>query len=650
MNSQKTSILLFTAILLFSFLSVDASASVPKEGKHPILIISSYNPDSRSTAGSIYDFVEMLSSYDEELPVALENMNCRSFPEATVWKDRLRALSEKYKGDSKPSLLVLIGQEAWAAYLDLEKEYPKHDVPVIVSQVSRNLIHLPTDTATLRTWLPTSYDFFTNVGDASVKGGVFYDYDIAGNISLIRQLYPDTRNIAFISDNSYGGVSLQALMRKEMEKYADLNLILLDGRENTVYSMCDRIRKLPEHTAILIGTWRVDMYDGFSVQNSTYMMASAAGNIPTFSLTSVGVGYWAIGGIVPAYRSQGADMAKGVINWLKSGETKGLEPDILSNKLMLDIRLIKERNIDVSTLKFNLPIEYVNREVTFFERYQYYIWGTFALLIFFGGAFITVLVFYLRTKRLKDELERSQSELIIARDRAEESNRLKTSFLANMSHEIRTPLNAIVGFSDVLTSVPVSHEDAEGYARLIRINSELLLRLINDILDISRLESGKLNFKYEETEVVDVCRNLLDSFSRSYGDLNENSFRFVSSYEHLMVPVDMNRLQQVIINLLSNANKFTREGVVTLSVEPDDEPDTLRFAVTDTGIGIPEEKRQLIFERFEKLDEFVQGTGLGLSICLLTVEHWGGKIWVDPDYHQGARLIFTHPTNIQTNN
>jgi signal transduction histidine kinase len=649
MYSQKTNILLLFATW-FSFLSVQASVAVPQEGKHPILIISSYNPDSRSTAGSIYDFVEGLASYNEDVPVALENMNCRSFPEATVWKDRLRALADKYQGDSKPSLLVLIGQEAWAAYLDLEKERPNHDIPVIVSQVSRNMIDLPTDTATLQTWLPVSHDFFTDETNTCVKGGVFYDYDIAGNISLIRQLYPDTRNIAFISDNSYGGVSLQALMRKEMKRYPDLNLILLDGRENTVYSICDRIRKLPEHTAILIGTWRVDMYDGFSVQNSTYMMASAAGNIPTFSLTSVGVGYWAIGGIVPAYRSQGSDMAKGVVRWFKSDETKGLEHVILPNKLLLDSRLMKERNIDMSRLTITVPVEYTNRDITFFERYEYYIWGTFALLIFLGGAFVTLLVFYLRTKRLKNELVRSQSELIVARDRAEESNRLKTSFLANMSHEIRTPLNAIVGFSDVLTSVPISPEEAEGYAHLIKINSDLLLRLINDILDISRLESGKLNFKYEETEVIEVCRNLLDSFSRSYGEVNSNNFCFVSSFEHLTVAVDMNRLQQVIINLLSNANKFTHEGSITLSVEPDNNADTLRFAVTDTGIGIPPEKQRLIFERFEKLDEFVQGTGLGLSICLLTVERWGGKIWVDSNYHQGARLVFTHPTNIQTNN
>ena len=237
-----------------------------------------------------------------------------------------------------------------------------------------------------------------------------------------------------------------------------------------------------------------------------------------------------------------------------------------------------------------------------------------------------------------------EQELEQARQLAEKAE-LKQSFLANMSHEIRTPLNAIVGFSDVLASGGSSEDEQQGYVDIIKTNSDLLLRLINDILDVSRLEADRVTFTFEECDVVPLCQRVLASVSQARK--SENEFIFECDRESMDMRTDTQRLQQVIINLLSNADKFTRNGKITLGLKVDEKQREVLFSVSDTGTGIPLEKQKLVFERFEKLNEYVQGTGLGLSICKLTVEKWGGEIWVDPGYTDGARFVFTHPLDIE---
>lgn len=246
------------------------------------------------------------------------------------------------------------------------------------------------------------------------------------------------------------------------------------------------------------------------------------------------------------------------------------------------------------------------------------------------------------------DLKQIEEMLVNERDRAEASDRLKSAFLANMSHEIRTPLNAIVGFSDVLASGGISVDEQQGYVDIIKTNSDLLLRLINDILDVSRLEADRVTFTIEKCDVVPLCQQVLASVSQARK--SENEFIFECDRESVDLRTDTQRLQQVIINLLSNADKFTRNGKITLKLEVDDEKRVATFSVSDTGTGIPLEKQKLVFERFEKLNEYVQGTGLGLSICKLTVEKWGGEIWVDSGYTDGARFVFTHPFEIEQPN
>lgn len=610
-------------------------------GEHPVLIISSYNPDAGRTSSNISDFMEEFQRLGGTNTVALENMNCKSFSEAPFWEKRMAGLLSKYQNDKSPALIVLIGQEAWAAYLSLEDSV-RGNTPVVSALSSRNAILLPGDTIDLKTWMPESVDFFTDFPDSPIKAGFVYEYDVEANINMVKQMYPDTENIAFISDNSYGGVAMQAYVVKEMKKFPELDLILLDGRVNTIYTICDRLHELPEHTAVLMGTWRVDMNDGYFMRNATYAMMEAAPALPTFSLSSAGLGYWAVAGIVPAYRALGKEMARQSYRLLTDPQDGNTHMEVIPNETILDGKLVKEKKLNITGLP--QPVKMLNVTPSFYEQYKYHIWSVGAvLLVLLGGLFVP-LYFYYHTKKLKDELEVSEGALREAKDRAEESSRLKSAFLANMSHEIRTPLNAIVGFSDVLSAGGASEEEQRGYFEIIRTNSDLLLRLINDILDVSRLEADRVILSLESCNVVQICQQVVASVAQARRSTNQ--FLFECEREVVEMRTDVQRLQQVVINLLSNADKFTKEGTITLKLELDTARNVAVFSVTDTGCGIPLDKQKRVFERFEKLNEYVQGTGLGLSICKLTVEKWGGEIWIDPAYTDGARFMFTHPMNL----
>ena len=236
-------------------------------------------------------------------------------------------------------------------------------------------------------------------------------------------------------------------------------------------------------------------------------------------------------------------------------------------------------------------------------------------------------------------LKQTEQELIAAKERAEESNKLKTAFLANMSHEIRTPLNAIVGFSNLLAETDDIGERRE-YMRVVEENNELLLKLISDILDLSKIEAGTFEFNYGRVDVNRMCEETVCSLSLKVKD-KPVELIFGEHDAQCCVVGDKNRLIQVITNFINNAVKFTDEGSITLGYRT--EGGELLFHVEDTGSGISEEHRQSIFDRFVKLNSFAQGTGLGLSISKSIVEQMGGRIGVESEVGRGSRFWFTIP-------
>lgn len=238
-------------------------------------------------------------------------------------------------------------------------------------------------------------------------------------------------------------------------------------------------------------------------------------------------------------------------------------------------------------------------------------------------------------------LKNMEAELQHAREKAENADRSKSAFLANMSHEIRTPLNAIVGFSELLASAS-TEEEKKQFLEIVQSNNEMLQQLIADILDLSKIEAGILEFVFTDVDINLLMSDLKQQFRMRVAERGLPVQVISETPDSVcQIRTDRNRLAQVVSNFLTNAMKFTSEGTITLGYKS--YPDHLYFYVTDTGSGIPENKRAKIFDRFVKLENDKQGTGLGLSICQTIVHRFGGEIGVKSELEQGSTFWFTLP-------
>lgn len=331
-------------------------------------------------------------------------------------------------------------------------------------------------------------------------------------------------------------------------------------------------------------------------------------------------------------------------------EAAGLYRDFL-----LEQKKEKERNEEITTSEFAtmLNLQQLNAEKVRLEKISQkkQLQNTRTILFSVLGLLCIVVIFLWQQRKLNAKLHRAKNkldeqnrtlikaeeELRKAKEVAEQSNWLKTMFIQNMSHEIRTPLNSIVGFSGVLVDLLDEKEDIGQYVALIESNSKLLLKLVGDILDISILDS-EVEIKHNAVDVNACCQASIDAAGASF----DPGVRliFEPACDELIINSNYNYIVQVLDNLLGNASKFTHEGSVTLAYEVKKEENQLIFTVTDTGIGIPVEEQERVFERFVKLDNFSQGAGLGLSICRIVAERLGGYLRIDKGYTQGTRVIF----------
>ena len=331
-------------------------------------------------------------------------------------------------------------------------------------------------------------------------------------------------------------------------------------------------------------------------------------------------------------------------------EAAGLYRDFL-----LEQKKEKERNEEITTSEFAtmLNLQQLNAEKVRLEKISQkkQLQNTRTILFSVLGLICIVVIFLWQQRKLNAKLHRAKNkldeqnrtlikaeeELRKAKEVAEQSNWLKTMFIQNMSHEIRTPLNSIVGFSGVLVDMLDEKEDIGQYVALIESNSKLLLKLVGDILDISILDS-EVEIKHNAVDVNACCQASIDAAGASFDP--GVKLIFEPACDELIINSNYSYIVQVLDNLLGNASKFTHVGSVTLTYEVKKEDNQLIFTVTDTGIGIPVEEQERVFERFVKLDNFSQGAGLGLSICRIVAERLGGYLRIDKGYTQGTRVIF----------
>lgn len=639
---MRTGILLLLSVLFNLPLWAQAERrTAPQKELAPVVIVSSYNTAVRHVNENLAEFFEEYTRSGLPNPITVEDINAHNLPDCLGWRVRLRRVLRKYyeKGN-RPACIVLLGLESSSVFFSFDDPELKR-TPVVVGMRGSALVKIPAqERLDIAAWDPESYDLTKDFNDYNIVGGQLYYYDVKRNLDLIKRFYPKCNTLTFMTDNTLRGVTMHALFKKYVQNDRRFEVNYIDGRKMSIIDADEAISNMPPSQALLIGTWTADNSNSYVVRNSTYTFGQTNPKLPTFTLTNVAMGHWPVAGYTPRYQVLGRELADDVIAFLKTGNKKPIK--LIDNHYVFDLQRVDMLRLSLDD--FNFKYDVVNEPLSVFEEYRDTIIFVTVLIIVLISALCITIHLLRRSRRLSAKLVKQGKELLVAKYNAEETNQAKSRFIANISHEIRTPLNAVLGFSQLFANdqIELTAEERKQYAELIMTNGNMLLKLVDDVLEVSKIEAGKLKFNIGEHDVVALL-NTAAKIAETNNKSADVEIRVATNLSHLTIETDRERLLQVLANLTTNAKKCTEHGSITIALEKLPKDDMISISVSDTGCGIPKEKAEEVFERFRKLDSFRQGTGLGLSICRAFVEELGGKIWVDTTYTEGARFVFTHP-------
>lgn len=605
---------------------------LPIQEERTIAIISSYFNDSRRTTEFIDRFGSLIEERKLPYKLVMNYMAYQSFEGYREWKVRMREVMDQYR-DENLAAVVLLGNEAWISYIEQDKLLPCPYYGVYINEYG---LRLPEYMPDFSYWYPESEDMrhmAQRHPDYKHTGGTTLLYDMEANIELIKKIYPNVDRIAFVTDNSYPGAAMRTHMRQIIvEKYPEINLTTLSGLRYNLSQIKTRINRLPSKSkcpVVLLGSFRVDKTGRYYPPSTLKELVPDSLNMPVFTLDGTGLGTVAIGGYMPDDNTNWEHILDD-INSNINGETTLSNFKRTENLYRFDRTMLEKYHIDSSILPSNSIIESPTDERV--ERYRRLLWTTILIACVFLILIVLVCGLYIRYRIISSRLKESNANLALAKDKAEESDRLKSAFLANMSHEIRTPLNAIVGFSQLMIDAE-TNEERRAYWDIIHTNNEQLLRLIGDILDLSKIESGMMEFKDESFDMELLMAEIYASMEQRMTN-REVQLIYEPQYIGCMVKNDRNRIMQIVTNFVTNSIKFTSKGYIKMGYLI--ENGGIKLYVEDSGIGIEKEKHDKVFQRFYKLNDFAQGTGLGMSICRAICENRGGQIGLESEYGKGS--------------
>lgn len=635
----------YTTLILLIFLLV-AKAS---QATNKILIVSSYGADYKWSNTIAESMNQELKKTYPGIEINQEFLSSEFLGATDTWGEKMDVLLHNYR-KTPPLAIVLISDEAWMAYRDADTNYFKN-VPLVLCAVKPHSIRSHDFTQYLDTLRLSHFEPTVEVMKNYNATGVLREMNVSGYLSLINNLIEGLDRFVFVTDSRFYGIYTRILLQQEAEtNYPEKPVQYIDARYVNTDSLLSLLPQIPSTAGLLLTSWLTGDHGFEYSKDYIYSQMENKLNTPIFITNNIGLEKeYFVGGYFNEASFWGKRTASLLTDILWGKRPTEIEPVVLHD----DQCHIAWKVFDHYQLKFDkLPSKaiFFNEPEPFFVKYKYFVTGlsiAFLIFVFFylytlrsnfklQSAQRLLIKSVNETKDANAKLERAHENLTVALRKAEESDRLKSAFLANMSHEIRTPLNAIVGFSSVIVEMDSKNERME-FAGLIHRNSDLLLQLISDILDISKIEAGMLTLSFHPVDALEICTNVIISLQAKCKPGVQLSLS--ESAAPMLLHTDQNRLMQVIINLVNNAIKFTSKGSIELGYFSYN-PEFIEFYVKDTGIGIPKDKLGTIFERFAKLNAYVEGTGLGLPICKTIVEMLGGEIGLESKEGAGSHFWF----------
>lgn len=617
-------------LMILSTFGTAANESQTVNTKKNVLIINSYHQGLSWTDSLNLGILQGLSESGFEIELFVENLDSKRINLTNIFRNHYLLTKEKF-ADTRLDLVFVTDNDA-LRFVELYRDSLFPDTPVVFCGINNQYNFLPGFT------------------------GVVEEIDFEGNIELIRELHPNLKQLYLVIDKTTTGESLRAKATEliEVNQYPFTIEILSNF---SIDELQEYSSVLGDGDVMLFILFNIDRLNNYLSFEEVVSLVSQVSTIPIYGTWGFYLNNGIVGGKIIMGQSHGYQAGLVGLRILNGEDVNSIKPTqgptyYAFNHTYLKKHSIKKSLLPKERMVINSPYQFIRRN--------------FQLLIGFAlitGVLLVIILLLLSLNRLKkrkliserlyaEQLNEQNAQLEEAKEKADESNRLKSAFLANMSHEIRTPMNGIVGFAKLLKLRPdLPQKKVNQYVDIITGNSRILLNLINDIIDISKIEANQLEIKSAPCDINKLLYDLYLLYSSEKNRIKkadlEMRFNVPFEYSQMVVLTDVDRLRQVLMNLLSNALKFTEKGRIEFGYNLKN--DKLYFYVEDTGIGVRSELVDIIFDRFRQADETSSraygGSGLGLAICKGIVSNMGGSIGVKSDGATGSHFWFTLPFN-----